>query len=80
MSSEKRAKIGSLALLGMTISAVFGLKNIINNNLFCYNRTTIAKVPTLKKSQIASNVSQIRIAVFIKISKSLFLKNPNYFH
>ena len=32
MSSEKRAKIGSLALLGMTISAVFGLKNIINNN------------------------------------------------
>ena len=32
MSSEKRAKIGSLALLGMTISAVFGLKSIINNN------------------------------------------------
>lgn len=32
MSANKRAKIGSVALLGMTISAVFGLKNIINNN------------------------------------------------
>lgn len=32
MSSEKRGTIGSFALLGMTVAAVFGLKNIINNN------------------------------------------------
>ena len=33
MSSEKRAKIGQIALLGMTVSAVFGIKNVINNNV-----------------------------------------------
>ena len=33
MSAEKRAKIGQIALLGMTVSAVFGLKNVINNNV-----------------------------------------------
>lgn len=32
MSSEKRGTIGSFALLGMTVAAVFGIKNIINNN------------------------------------------------
>ena len=32
MSSEKRGTIGSFALLGMTGAAVFGIKNIINNN------------------------------------------------
>ena len=30
MSSEKRGTIGSFALLGMTVAAVFGIKNIIN--------------------------------------------------
>lgn len=33
MSSEKRASIGQVALLGMTVSAVFGIKNVINNNV-----------------------------------------------
>ena len=33
MSSEQRAKIGQVALLGMTVSAVFGIKNVINNNV-----------------------------------------------
>ncbi|MBT1180387.1 amino acid permease, partial [Bifidobacterium sp. CP2] len=32
-STEKRAKIGSVALLGMTVAAVFGIKNVINNNV-----------------------------------------------
>ena len=32
MSSEKRGTIGSFALLGMTVAAVFGIKNIINKN------------------------------------------------
>lgn len=32
MSPEKRGTIGSFALLGMTVAAVFGIKNIINNN------------------------------------------------
>lgn len=33
MSTEKRANIGKVALLGMTVAAVFGLKNVINNNV-----------------------------------------------
>lgn len=33
MSAEKRATIGQVALLGMTVSAVFGIKNVINNNV-----------------------------------------------
>lgn len=33
MSGEKRSTIGQVALLGMTVSAVFGIKNVINNNV-----------------------------------------------
>lgn len=33
MSAEKRSSIGKVALLGMTVAAVFGLKNVINNNV-----------------------------------------------
>ena len=32
MSSETRGTIGSFALLGLTVAAVFGIKHIINNN------------------------------------------------
>ena len=33
MSSETRARIGQFALLTMTVSAVFNIRNVINNNV-----------------------------------------------
>ena len=64
MSSEKRGTIGSFALLGMTVAAVFGIKNIINNNaaiglaaapsFFFATLFTLSPIPWLPLSSSAS--------------------------